>query len=61
MTVAFVITLALGYVRFVRRRAAAAIGGGAVAGGEGMADIERRLRDLEERVEGAASALVRKG
>ncbi len=62
MTVAFVITLGLGYVRFVRRRpAGAAAGGEAVAGGEGMAGIERRVRDLEERMDGAASALGRKG
>lgn len=61
MTVAFVITLALGYVRFVRRRPAAAAGGGAVTGGEGMAEIERRVRELEARMDGAASALGRKG
>jgi len=62
MTVAFLITLALGYVRFVRRRrAAAAAGGATVVGGEGMAEIERRVRELEERMEGAASALGRKG
>jgi hypothetical protein len=54
MTVAFLITLALGYVRFVRGRAAAAApaGGGAIP-----ADIERRLRELEERMDGAAVAL----
>jgi hypothetical protein len=54
MTVAFLITLALGYVRFVRGRAAAAapVGGGAIP-----ADIERRLRELEERMDGAAVAL----
>ncbi len=63
MSVAFLITLALGYVRFVRRRAAGAataVSGGAVSG-EGVAEIERRVRELEERMEGAASALGRRG
>jgi hypothetical protein len=55
MTVAFVITLGLGYVRFVRRRTAA--GAAASAGGEIPADLERRLRELEERMDGAAVAL----
>jgi hypothetical protein len=59
MTVAFLITLALGYVRFVRRRTAPAAA--AVPGGEGLADVERRLRDLEGRMDGAASALGRRG
>jgi hypothetical protein len=58
MTVALVITLGLGYVRFVRRR----VGGAAPAvSGELPADLERRLRELEERLDGAASALGRKG
>jgi hypothetical protein len=54
MAVAFVITLALGYVRFVRQRAAAAA---PAVSGEIPADIERRLRELEERMDGAAVAL----
>jgi len=66
MTLAFLITLALGYLRFVRRRAiVVATGAGAesgtAAGREGMAEVERRLRELEERMEGAASALARRG
>jgi hypothetical protein len=60
MTLAFVLTLALGYVRFVRRRAAPADAAGA-ASGEGLAELERRLRELEDRMDGAASALGRKG
>lgn len=58
MTVALAITLGLGYVRFVRRRAAAAA---PVGEGELPADIERRLREIEERLDGAAGALGRKG
>ncbi len=62
MTAAFVITLALGYVRFVRHRAVVAAAGGAGAGGgEGVAELERRLRELEDRLDGAASALGRRG
>jgi len=55
MTVALVITLGLGYVRFVRQRAAAAAPGG----GELPADLERRLHELEERLDGAARAMGR--
>jgi hypothetical protein len=58
MTIALVITLALGYVRFVRRTpispATAASG---FADTEGLADIERRVRELEERMNDAATAL----
>jgi hypothetical protein len=62
MTAAFVITLALGYVRFVRRRAIAAAAGGApVTGSEGVAELERRVGELEDRMDGAASALGRRG
>jgi hypothetical protein len=60
MTLAFVVTLALGYVRFVRRRAAPVAATDA-ASGEGLAELERRLRELEDRMDGAASALGRKG
>ena len=50
MTVALVITLALGYVRFVRRPAISALPSGrSVGGGEGLADIEQRVRQLRVR------------
>ncbi len=65
MTAALVITLGLGYLRFVRRRAALAAGaaatGGAPGAGEIPADLERRLHELEERMDGAANALARRG
>ncbi len=58
MTVALVITLALGYVRFVRRQAISALPGGrSIGNGEGLADIEERVRLLEERMHEAADAL----
>jgi hypothetical protein len=58
MTVALVLTLALGYARFVRRRtSAAAPGGPMVPGVEGLARIEQRLTELEERMSRAANAL----
>lgn len=62
MAVALVITLALGYVRFVRSATTAADKTG--AGGpdaEGMADIELRLRALEDRMQEAARALGQTG
>jgi lipopolysaccharide export LptBFGC system permease protein LptF len=59
MTFALVITLALGYVRFVRRRAPAeAQGGGAATSTGEFADLEPRVRALEERMAQAASALA---
>ncbi len=58
MTVALVITLALGYVRFVRHQAIpASPGGRGIGDGEGLADIEQRVRQLEERMNEAANAL----
>lgn len=60
ITVALLITLALGYIRFVRERAASrpqAGSGPPASNAEDIADIERRLRSLEERIHGAASAL----
>ena len=61
MSVALVITLGLGYVRFVRRRTVSPVTvGSGVAEGEGLADIERRVRDLEERMNQAAHALGNK-
>ena len=62
ITVAFGITLALGYLRFVRRgRVAPAPAGSGIPAGEGFADMERRLRNLEERMNHAADALAHKG
>jgi hypothetical protein len=58
MTAALVITLGLGYVRFVRRAAASpVVAGAAMPETEGLADVERRVRDLEERMNDAAHAL----
>lgn len=51
MTIAFAITLALGYVRFARRRAPVEVSGG------GVTDLEQRVHALEQRVAQAATAL----
>ena len=62
MTVALVITLGLGYVRFVRRgKISPVTAGSGISEGEGLADIERRVRDLEERMNEAAHALGHRG
>lgn len=62
MTVALVITLVLGYVRFVWRRRikgeAAAAGGGALAAGE-VGEIEARLAAIERRLAAVGEALVK--
>ena len=61
MIVALVITLALGYVRFVRRQAISALPvGQSIGAGEGLATIEQRVRQLEERMNEAANALGHK-
>lgn len=58
MTVALVVTLALGYARFVRRRSLSAEPGGPkVPNVEGLVRLEQRLAELEERMNKAASAL----
>ena len=59
MTFALAITLALGYLRFVRRRASAATqpAGTPAPIGE-LTDLEQRVRTLEERLSQAASALA---
>ena len=59
MTFALAITLALGYLRFVRRRASvvAPTPGTAAPTGE-LTDLEQRVRMLEERLSQAASALA---
>ncbi|MBK8167426.1 MAG: hypothetical protein IPK64_15895 [bacterium] len=58
MTVALAITLGLGYARFVRRRSSPSLPiGSALQESEGMARLEQRLRDVEERLDKAAAAL----
>jgi len=58
MAVALLITLALGYVRFVRSgKTSAGKADGAVTTAEGLSDIELRLRNLEGRMQEAARAL----
>lgn len=62
MTAALAITIGLGYMRFVRGRAYASVPGAAGSlPGEGMAELESRVRDLERRLDDAASALGPKG
>jgi hypothetical protein len=62
ITVALAITLVLGYSRFVRGKAIPAPSRGqAIAGGEGLAEIQQRVQDLEERMDEAANALGHKG
>jgi hypothetical protein len=59
MTFALAITLALGYLRFVRRRASAAIpAAGSAAPVGDTTELEQRVRALEERLSQAASALA---
>ena len=61
MTIALVITVGLGYVRFVRRgRAPTTAGGPDIPKGEALEEIEDRIRDLEERLTEAANALRQK-
>jgi hypothetical protein len=60
MAVALLITLALGYIRFVRGGKTVASGLGAETPDAGeLADIELRLRELEARVSDAGQALSR--
>jgi membrane protein implicated in regulation of membrane protease activity len=62
MTLALVITLALGYVRFVRRpRPAETQSAGATAPIGEFVDLEQRVRTLEERMVQAATALGAQG
>ncbi len=63
MTVALAITLALGYVRFVRgrrTRTSAATVAVTEEGGEMVAGLEQRVDALEKRMEDAAGALGHK-
>jgi hypothetical protein len=58
MAIALLITLALGYLRFVHRGKTAASGADAVMpDADGLANIELRLRELEARMSEAARAL----
>jgi hypothetical protein len=59
---ALVVSIALGYLKFVRNRAekteAAAGGSAAVAGAGAVGDLEQRVSALEERAAAAAAALT---
>jgi len=58
MTAGLLTTLGLGYLRFVRRSAPSPVtAGSGIQDGEGFADVERRVRVLEERMNEAANAL----
>jgi hypothetical protein len=58
MTAALAITLSLGYARFVRGRAnAAAPGPAGPSDGAALNDIDRRVRDIEARLQSVATAL----
>jgi hypothetical protein len=56
MTAALLITLGLGFVRFVRRGKSSQ----ASIENTGLSDIERRVQDLEGRMSAAAQVLGRK-
>ncbi len=61
MTIALVITVGLGYVRFVRRgKTPPAPGGQEMVKGDALEEIEDRIRSLEGRLTEAATALGRK-
>jgi hypothetical protein len=57
MSVALAITLGLGYARFVFRKPASPLPAGPAADSVGLERLERRLRDIEERLDKAAGAL----
>lgn len=62
MSVALAITLGLGYARFVRRaRSQPSMGEPGFAEAEGLAGLERRVRNLEDRMNEAANALRHTG
>jgi hypothetical protein len=60
MTMALAITLALGYVRFVRQRGVPDGRGSGAATGPATSGLEERVRRLEERLDEAANALSRR-
>lgn len=59
ISAALVITLGLGYVRFVRTGKRTAVSGKAAAGGDSLADLEHRVQELEDRIGDAARVLTR--
>jgi len=61
MTAALMVTLVLGYVRFVRKgKMSPTTEGEEITEFDNLEEIERRIRDLEDRVNDAAKALGRK-
>lgn len=61
MTIALVITVGLGYARFVRQgKGAPPAGEQVIPAGDGLVEIEERIRDLEGRMNEAANALRQK-
>jgi hypothetical protein len=60
MTVALVITLVLGYVRFVRSKVRSAAQVGAMPSSEELVNIDQRVRAIEKRMDDAANALGNK-
>jgi hypothetical protein len=58
MTGALIVTLVLGYVRFVRKgKMPTTKEGGQMTGADNLEEIERRIRDIEARMNDAAKAL----
>jgi hypothetical protein len=57
MTIALLITLGLGYVRFVRRGPTTTTSGMVPTDAQDVADLARRVHELEERMQEAATAL----
>jgi len=61
ITVALMVTLVLGYVRFVRKgEMSPATKGEQITKADGLEEIERRIHDLEGRINDAAQALGKK-
>jgi hypothetical protein len=61
MTAALIVTLVLGYVRFVRKgKMSPTTEGGEIARVDNLEGIERRIRDIEARMNDAAKALGNK-
>ena len=58
MTVALVVTLGLGYLRFVRREQGAA-GAATAVSGAADGEVERRLSEVEDRLDRVAEVLGR--